>query len=289
MFASVELEQLSELTGLPTGCLQALEDGTVLNAEPGSVLSDLVRVARCLGISSRSLVNATLAEWSRAYAYAETREKTHNGVAGFDTAMAVVLPIAAPRDPPTLEMPAIKVDRPSLGGQRGAARGSLLNFRWARGSGAERHLFRAAIAVGSATVLAAGVLLSTHLGLFGPSHQTPLGAHASARAPVTHRDPSTAAAVHLVGSDSTSASYQIAEPRFTLKISADRPTWIEVGAPNGPATFAQVVQPGQSPTFQESTPVDVVIGAGGTSVTITSNQATAVLKPPDAPYTYLFM
>ena len=61
---------------------------------------------------------------------------------------------------------------------------------------------------------------------------------------------------------------------------------MRVGTTTGAPQFAGVVEPGAAERLTIGAPVQVQIGAGGTTVTVSSGHSSKTLTPPSAPYTY---
>jgi len=82
------------------------------------------------------------------------------------------------------------------------------------------------------------------------------------------------------------ATYAVSASNYELTIRSDRPSWVRVGSTTGAPQFAGIVQPGTTEHLTVGGPVQVQIGAGGTTVTVSSGRSSATLTPPSAPYTY---
>ena len=96
---------------------------------------------------------------------------------------------------------------------------------------------------------------------------------------------------HSLTSSPSGATYAVPARRFAVNIGISQPTWIQVTTSSSSApVYTGVLQPqGQIQTFRANGDISVVIGAGGTVVSVSVNgKAIAMLKPPSAPYTLTF-
>jgi hypothetical protein len=83
------------------------------------------------------------------------------------------------------------------------------------------------------------------------------------------------------------ATYKVAVPAYGLTItSGDGRAWVSVGVQGQRPLFAGIMDPHSTQHFTMLGPTQVEIGAGGTSITVTSNHRTQTLLPPSAPFTY---
>ena len=73
----------------------------------------------------------------------------------------------------------------------------------------------------------------------------------------------------------------------TVATSAGR-SWVSVGVVGQKPIFAGIVEANSSQHWTLLGPSQINIGAGGTTVTITSKKRTQSLTPPSAPFTFSF-
>jgi hypothetical protein len=86
---------------------------------------------------------------------------------------------------------------------------------------------------------------------------------------------------------SGSATYRVSVPAYGLTITTGiGRAWVSVGSQGQSPIFAAVLQPHSSQHFTMLGPTQVEIGAGGTSLSVTSNHKIQTLQPPSAPFTY---
>jgi hypothetical protein len=116
------------------------------------------------------------------------------------------------------------------------------------------------------------------------------GAGNSAAPPATH--PTAAAKNQLLtgsGLGPASASYTVDAPAYGLKIATSTGrSWVSVGLVGQKPIFSGIVEANASQHWTLLGPSQINIGAGGTTVTITSNKRTQSLNPPSAPFTFSF-
>jgi hypothetical protein len=83
------------------------------------------------------------------------------------------------------------------------------------------------------------------------------------------------------------ATYKVAVPAYGLTITSGvGRAWVSVGQQGQRPLFAGILDPHSTQHFTMLGPTQVEIGAGGTSVTVSSNHRTQTLLPPSAPFTY---
>jgi hypothetical protein len=117
----------------------------------------------------------------------------------------------------------------------------------------------------------------------------PVAVRPEARAPSHHHHHGLRTSLHLLeetAAGSATASYTVRAPTYALTIRSNRPSWVEVGQGGDAPDFVGLVQPGQAEHLSFSGPVDVDVGAGGTTVTVSSGRKAVVLAPPVAPFAY---
>ena len=74
---------------------------------------------------------------------------------------------------------------------------------------------------------------------------------------------------------------------LTIVTSTGR-SWVSVGIVGQTPIFAGILEPNSSQKVTLLGPAQLQIGAGGTSVVVSSNRRTQTLKPPVAPFSYQF-
>jgi hypothetical protein len=141
-------------------------------------------------------------------------------------------------------------------------------------------------------VLAGAALGLVQAGVIGNTKGTTHAATASAggsppaprqRANVPHR----ADLLSPTASGAGTATYTVAVPAYGLTITSGvGRAWVSVGQQGQRPLFAGILDPHSTQHFTMLGPTQVEIGAGGTSVTVTSNHRTQTLLPPSAPFTY---
>ena len=91
------------------------------------------------------------------------------------------------------------------------------------------------------------------------------------------------------GVGATTAAYTVDVPAYDLTIvTTTGRSWVSVGIVGKEPIFAGILQPNSSKKVTILGPAQLEIGAGGTSVTVSSNRRTQTLKPPVAPFSYQF-
>jgi hypothetical protein len=145
-------------------------------------------------------------------------------------------------------------------------------------------------------VLAATALGLVQAGVIGNTAGTTNGAAATdstTPAPSHHTGSShhnAAKTAHLLTQTSLgagAATYRVSVPAYGLTITTGiGRAWVSVGSQGQTPIFASVLEAHSSQHFTMLGPTQVEIGAGGTSLTVTSNHKTQTLQPPSAPFTY---
>jgi hypothetical protein len=141
-------------------------------------------------------------------------------------------------------------------------------------------------------VLAGAALGLVQAGVIGNSKGSSHAATASAggsppaprqRATVPHRADLLSQTAFGAGT----ATFKVAVPAYGLTITSGvGRAWVSVGQQGQRPLFAGILDPHSTQHFTMLGPTQVEIGAGGTSVTVTSNHRTQTLLPPSAPFTY---
>jgi hypothetical protein len=132
-----------------------------------------------------------------------------------------------------------------------------------------------------------------------PGNTTKSAATNSARnsatsAPATHSathrtTPATKPLLTGSGLGSGSANYTVDASAYGLTIATTTGrSWVSVGPVGQNPIFAGIVDAHSSQHWTLMGPAQIQIGAGGTTVTVTSKHRSQSLNPPSAPYTFNF-
>jgi hypothetical protein len=148
---------------------------------------------------------------------------------------------------------------------------------------------RVTVAAVAVVVLAAGVALGlVQAGVIGngtPSH---------ARTQTTSSTPSTtvskAPLVSQVSTGSGSATYKVAIAAYlvTVHTSTGR-SWVSIGLSGQTPVYQGILPPASSQKQILIGPSQVSVGAGGTTVVVSSGHRSVTLTPPSAPFSYSFV
>jgi hypothetical protein len=130
----------------------------------------------------------------------------------------------------------------------------------------------------------AGTFGALEAGILG-SGQRHSGSSASTLRPAPRHEASPPL-MHKTSTGTGLATYAVSRSSYELTVRSDRPSWVRVGTATGALLFAGVVEPGTTERLAVAGPVQVQIGAGGTTVTVSSGRSSSTLTPPLAPYTY---
>lgn len=89
------------------------------------------------------------------------------------------------------------------------------------------------------------------------------------------------------GGGAGSASYSIPANAFAVTVTAGPGrSWVSIGIVGQTPIFAGILEPNTSQKEILLGPAQVSIGAGGTTMTVTSGRKSQTLLPPSAPFTY---
>ena len=92
-----------------------------------------------------------------------------------------------------------------------------------------------------------------------------------------------------VDNGATNATYTVDARAYGLTIvTSTGRSWVSVGIVGQTPIFAGILEPNSSQKVTLLGPAQLQIGAGGTSVVVSSNRRTQTLKPPVAPFSYQF-
>jgi hypothetical protein len=152
-----------------------------------------------------------------------------------------------------------------------------------RKDGGGIRLIRAGIVIATVALLAcAAVLGLVKAGVIDPHGQ---GGRGSAGA--QNSAASRAPLAIPVGLGPQTASYAVDAGSFVLTVATGPgAAWVSVGLVGQHPVFAGIINPHTSRGFPVLGSSQVEVGAGGTTITLTSGHRTATLVPPVAPFTY---
>ncbi len=155
-------------------------------------------------------------------------------------------------------------------------------------AGSNRALRIAVAVVAVAVVAAAAALGLVEAGVIGSSSPTtapkPTVHHHSAAAP-----PTKGPLVTQTGTGAASASYSVPVAAYEITVTTTTGrSWVSIGVVGQHPVFAGILNADSSQHEILLGPSTVDVGAGGTSVTITSGKRSSTLKPLAAPFTYQF-
>lgn len=272
---------------VPATLILSLEAGqTTEFRDENDLLMTVERVATFLGFPPGSPVVDILRAWSSAYA-------TQSG-----SEIELREPLAPTQPLPLVSQPGSGLAH-SVPGYGDASRASR---PWSQSSGrgarqvpAEaspppvrrqaRGRRRLLVAIGAvAVVVVAAAFAVMEAGLPGTDR-----GHSGSSAPPLRPARSHEVSSPLVQKTSTGAgqaTYAVSASSYVLTVRSDRPSWVRVGTTTGSPQFAGIVEPGAAERLTVGVPVQVQIGAGGTTVTVSSGHSSKTLTPPSAPYTY---
>jgi hypothetical protein len=149
---------------------------------------------------------------------------------------------------------------------------------------------RIAVVVAALAVAAAGTALAlVETGVISTTSST-AGRTTAPTTRVTH--PTAAPEKTLLtpaGFGTRSAAYTVDAPVFGLTITTSTGrSWVSVGIVGQKPVFEGILAANSSQRVTLLGPAELNIGAGGTTVTVTSNKRSQSLKPLAAPFTYTF-
>lgn len=147
---------------------------------------------------------------------------------------------------------------------------------------------RITVAIVAAIVLLAAAMLGlVKSGVVSINATAPTG-----KAPVVHTTttlPATKPLLTQTSTSGTSATYTVPVPFYSVTVSTSTErSWVSIGAAGQRPAFEGVLSPDQVHHQILLGPSTIEIGAGGTTVTVTSGKHSQVLKPPAAPFSYTF-
>jgi hypothetical protein len=83
------------------------------------------------------------------------------------------------------------------------------------------------------------------------------------------------------------ANYSVNARTYRITISAERPSWVELGVTGSSPIFAAIVEPGAVHNFTEAGTMNIQVGAGGTNIAVSDSNQSQSLMAPVALYTFL--
>jgi hypothetical protein len=99
--------------------------------------------------------------------------------------------------------------------------------------------------------------------------------------------PADAPLLTQTSTSADSASYSIPVTAYAVTVSTSTGrSWVSISPSGQRPAFEGIMSPGQSQHHIILGPSTIEVGAGGTTVTVTSGKHSQVLKPPAAPFTY---
>ena len=160
-----------------------------------------------------------------------------------------------------------------------------------RSQGGGTRVLRIAVAVVAVAVVAAGAALGlVKAGVIGST--TPSAPSATNTTVVHHPAAAPRAKGPLVtqtGTGTGSASYSVPAEAYEVTVTTTTGrSWVSIGIVGQKPIFAAILNPNSSQREIVLGASNVEIGAGGTSVTITSGKRSTTLKPLAAPFNYKF-
>jgi hypothetical protein len=163
--------------------------------------------------------------------------------------------------------------------------------RYRSPAGSNRALRIAVAVVAVAVVAAAAALGLVEAGVIGSSR--PSGTATAPTTTVHHHSaaapPTKAPLVTQTGTGAASASYSVPVAAYAVTVTTTTGrSWVSIGVVGQHPVFAGILNADSSQREILLGPSTVDVGAGGTSVTITSGKRSSTLKPPAAPFTYQF-
>jgi hypothetical protein len=158
--------------------------------------------------------------------------------------------------------------------------------------GSTRGLRIAVILVAVAVVAAGAALGLVKAGVIGST--SPSTSASSTKTTATHHHPAAAhptkgPLVTQTGTGAASASYSVPVAAYEVTVTTTTGrSWVSIGVVGQHPAFAGILNADSSQHEILLGPSTVDVGAGGTSVTITSGKRSSTLKPLAAPFTYQF-
>jgi hypothetical protein len=160
-----------------------------------------------------------------------------------------------------------------------------------RGPATSRGLRIAVVVVALAVAAAGATLALVETGVISTTSGT-AGRTAAPPPSVTHPTAAAPAKKTLLtpaGVGTGSAAYTVDARAFGVTIATTTGrSWVSVGIVGQKPIFEGIVAANSSQRVTLLGPAELNIGAGGTTVTVTSDRRSQSLHPPSAPFTYTF-
>jgi hypothetical protein len=174
---------------------------------------------------------------------------------------------------------------PAVGRGRGRDRGR--SRRPPNPSRAPRWL-RVMVVVVVIGILAAGAALAlVKTGVIGKSNSPAASGHTSTTTHTTTVHTNTLLTPAQTFGGSGSGNYIIPARAFVVTVTTGAgQSWVSIGVVGRTPIFAGIVPPSTSQSELLLGPAQISIGAGGTSMTVSSGHKSQTLTPPSAPFTY---
>jgi len=154
-----------------------------------------------------------------------------------------------------------------------------------RGAAPPRALRRSLWLTAMCLVGASAALGAVHAGVVGHPGG-PLSSASRSPATTTVLQNRTSFLTEL-SATASQAKYSVNARTYRVTISADRPSWVELGVTGSSPIFAAIVEPRAVHNFTEVGPMNVQVGAGGTNIAVSAGNQSQSLMTPVAPYTYV--
>ena len=139
-------------------------------------------------------------------------------------------------------------------------------------------------------ILAAGAALAlVKTGVIGKSHSPPANTHTThtTTAPTTTVHTKTLLTPAQTFGGAGSGNYTIAARAFSITVTTGvGRSWVSIGIVGQTPIFEGILPPNTSQHEILLGPAQVSIGAGATTMTVTSGRKSQTLTPPSAPFTY---
>ncbi len=150
---------------------------------------------------------------------------------------------------------------------------------------------RVTVALVALAVIAAGAALGlVKAGVIGTSatHSHSPAAQTTSRTPTTTN--SKTPLVAQVSTGAGTATYRVAIAAYTVTVhTSTGRSWVSIGVTGHSPVFQGILAPNSSQKQVLIGSSQVEVGAGGTTVVVTSGRRSVTLTPPGAPFNYQFV
>ncbi len=158
-----------------------------------------------------------------------------------------------------------------------------------RGSSGARMLRVAVVVVALAVVAAGAALGLVKAGVIGSSSGSGSPAKTASHHHTVAAPPAKGPFIIQTATGVDTATYSVPVPAYAVTVTTTTGrSWVSIGAAGQHPVFAGILNPDSSQHEVMLGPSEIDVGAGGTSVTITSGKRSTTLKPLAAPFTYQF-